>query len=358
MATRVSLSSRPDLTDRAVVEKVKLTNDAVDRRAEAQWLADARHTGVVRLLTVSEDPFTICTEHAGTATLRTERLGPVDAARTLTQVAETLASLHERSLVHGKISLDHVILGEAGPVLCSPAGTVHDPLVDVAGLGRCVRDLIERWAEEDGALNPQSRAVWEEAARALSPATEAASSEGVSSVRRAARLLERLGDGPGASVTSASPSPLLAAPGRAIGWRTRSLVALAVVLVVTLTGALLTEAETASDGSGSNAALVDIHGRRFAVGEQGDSAIALERPCHGVPGILVLRRSDATVWRFDDVSDQAQGQPVARVPGATALVVTAAMPEAEQDAETDGVNSSTSCEHAWARGPAGQTEIR
>ena len=112
--------------------------DAIDadiRRstaAEARWLLAAQGVGIVAVRRVEPASGLLVTRLAGQHTLRTVSLPPPQAAAILSELASTVASLHRRGLVHGRLDLDHVVLAGSRltrPVLCSPGGlsTVAKP---------------------------------------------------------------------------------------------------------------------------------------------------------------------------------------------------------------------------------------
>ena len=163
MSERVVVRSAPEGTgegagDDALVA-VKLARDPeeaerLDREAAA--LTAFRHPGLVRLV-----------GHVPGSELITARVGERDAARSpaadlgqalarTAALAALVADLHDRGLVHGAISADHVLLTPDGrPVLCSlhlagppgepfpdptpdpafPAGAPRRPACDVYGVG-------------------------------------------------------------------------------------------------------------------------------------------------------------------------------------------------------------------------------
>lgn len=143
--------------------------------AEAVWLLAARGHAVVTVRTVDPDTGALSTDLAGMHTLRTTlRRSPRTDRRELqtiaamfADVAAIVAGLHRCGLVHGKLTLDHVVLTGptlTSPVLCSPAGRAGDgrtgdgmpealdPLVDVEALAKMVAKvepgagrLARRW---------------------------------------------------------------------------------------------------------------------------------------------------------------------------------------------------------------------
>jgi len=126
---------------RLVVRKVRPPHPVSRVEGEARWLAAVRHHGIVGLARVSLAEGLIETEFAGSATLRTARLSPVQRALVLVQVAEILSDCHQRGFVHGSIKPEHVILcpGTITPVLCSPHYSDNDPSADISGLA----DLVD-----------------------------------------------------------------------------------------------------------------------------------------------------------------------------------------------------------------------
>ncbi len=324
MATRVSVHSatnpRPG-TAAVRVTKVQLTNDRGDRVAEARWLAEVDHSGIVRLQETTEDPFTIVTDHAGGTTLRTADVGPPEAAEILAQVADTLADLHDAGRAHGKLSLDHIILGSERPVLCSPDGNIDDPRADLQGLAWCVRDLGRKWGPSKHDGEPPE--PWATLATRLA-------SDPSMSARRAAQQFRRL----------ASPEP--AAPTQEDKGSWRGLLTVASIVAIAIGGLLLVprpEPSEAADG-----ARVTIDGQYFEVGQAGDEVVVLDHPCDAEGRVLVL--SGSTVWRYGSVGNGVEAEVYATIPGATSLSVVEIMVAEDRDPDRP-------CEAAQAVGPAG-----
>lgn len=135
-----------------VVAKRRHPRDRAATEAEGRWLATARHPGVVRLRRVAPADGLIETELAGLATLAAAPLDRAATALVLAAVARTLADLHRRSLFHGQLWPEHVVLAgpqRSTPVLCSP-WTVwgstsgqpdrHDDVVGLAHLAQALWD--------------------------------------------------------------------------------------------------------------------------------------------------------------------------------------------------------------------------
>ena len=335
MTTRVTLQSLPD--GRVVVDKQSLPTDSANRKQEAQWLALARNQGIVRLVGVTEDPFTIRTAHAGTTTLRTARPAPRTAARLLGSTAETLTNLHERNLAHGKLAMDHIIVsGDARTTLCSPDGTVTDAATDLAGLGQIVDEMIERWDADSVTIDQRSE--WQALADRLK-ATDASYT-----ARRAQMALARLASdsvdkptGPISKLTISKgslPKPRLPSLKTAAG-----VAGIFVVLAAVASWSRLTSAIVGPPEVGPALELI-IGPDLYQVGDLSYVAVAVPTPCEGQP-VAVLLDSSSVVWVFSEAGDGVQASSLAQVPGATDLTVTSA----------DG------CGQVWATGPAGQSLV-
>ncbi len=329
MATRVSVTSvpNPDPSEAPVrVSKVKLANDRPDRRAEAKWLDEVRHSGVARLHAVTEEPFTIITDHAGGSTLRTARLEPAEAALTLAAVADILADLHAADRAHGKLTLDHIVIGSHGPVLCSPHGLVSEAEADLTALGRCMTDLQQQWADRDSS-QPAADA-WSDLAAKLGSGDQSLSAQ------RAARQLRALSE-PEPQVTVAAGPP-----------RSFRGLALAAIVVLLGFGGVAVVGSTSADAD--DGVQVLINNKLYEVGREGSSAVALATPCDPGSPVLVLDPESSIVWRFPEVGDSVEAVAFATVPGATDLRVRLVASPNQPD---------QTCEVAVATGPAGATVL-
>ncbi|MBW3547182.1 MAG: hypothetical protein KY452_03465 [Actinobacteria bacterium] len=159
-------------------------------RREAQILRQASHPGVVELVDIDEldgGAVALTTAFVAGGTLRDSagRLEPVAVARVVAGLATTLADLHGRGIVHGRLSADHVLLGSASgaPVLCglAEARTVDghaaaelDATDDTEALATLVgtltspgsgpltdalRQAVERWHAGAGPTRPTLRSL-------------------------------------------------------------------------------------------------------------------------------------------------------------------------------------------------------
>ncbi len=328
MATRVTLSSNDG---QLFVHKVALSGDQHDRTAEAKWLAKAHHHGVVRLHRFDPDPLTIITEHAGTETLRTKVAAPPEAAAVLAQVCATLAALHSRSLVHGKLTLDHIVLAGSKALICSPDGVSDDPLVDLASLAQIVDTLIERWdAAETTVAN---RVVWYQLASRLRQES------GPYGAKRAIGTLAKLSERQPAPVDSQAPRT--EAQRRLLG-----LGVAATFACLCLAGLL---ALAPDDSPTETTTEVVVGNERFGVGTGDAVAVDITEACGDGPVAALLNKETDTVWGFYAARDGENGVALATVAGATGIET--------RDSDAEGAAHDGSCSELWVVGPAGAIRI-
>lgn len=331
MATRVTLTPTTNTSDPVVVSKVQLTNDRGDRHAEAEWLERAARPGIVRLVSTSSEPFTIVTEHAGAPTLRTARLDPDDALAVLIDVTTTLVELHSDGLVHGKLTVDHIVLGPDRTWLCSPDGHAEHPSADLDGLARIMHELANQWDESGARI--MWRDQWNEIADRLERAEDPSRS-----ANRTLQALDRL--------ATIANEPMAGPAGRTIDWRApfraRGVLAVAATVVAAFSGLALTSNTSTATPGGPH---ITVDGATYVVGSDGDDVAVLDAPCDPSARVLLLDRHTATVWAFASVGHGAQAEPIAVVPGAT-------------DLRTERIDDGEHrCDVAVARGPAGAVVI-
>ncbi|MBW3644676.1 MAG: protein kinase, partial [Actinobacteria bacterium] len=174
---------------RLVIVKEAASGDAADRlRREAEMLRQASHPGVVELVGIDEldgggAALTTVFVAGGTLGDSAGRLEPAAMARVVAGLATTLADLHDRGIVHGRVSADHVLLASTSgkPVLCGlaeartverPAEAAPDATDDTEALAALVatltspgsdpltgalRQAVERW--HAGAARPTLRSL-------------------------------------------------------------------------------------------------------------------------------------------------------------------------------------------------------
>lgn len=337
MTYRVSLESLSD--GKIAVVKTAPAGKSSDLRSEAEWLAKARHRGIVELLGISDEPSSIRTLRAGSVTLQTGDPSPQLAAVLLADVAVTLADMHAQQLVHGSISLDHIIINAERTRICSPSGTATDPVEDLNGLGEVVRQLLKRW-KRDGIAVPFIDDWTRAAARLESDGTEY-------SARRSARELAQLS----AKLAKASPSKSSTntkssadAVPAGVDERSRTpissssgLILAATLCVVAFAGLYAMQADAAP----ASALDVIVGEDRYSlsVDEKSDGRLlALETTCAGDRGVVYLDADQDELWLFE--SPESSPQLLATVPGAVTLT------------------AEPNCQSVSLRGPAGAAVVR
>lgn len=120
---------------------------------EANWLAAARHRSVVPLHRVAPDESALETAYVGRHSLSTAVLGPNSAARALRGLVVSLTELHQSGLVHGRLSLDHLVIGRDQPdhvILCSPSGRICSAEDDLRAVVAVADRLRARVAPRSG----------------------------------------------------------------------------------------------------------------------------------------------------------------------------------------------------------------
>ncbi len=347
MATRVSLTTLGDGS--LAVTKTPLTGDRRDRGAEGHWLQRAndllavgsepdepatdrpQRAGVVPLIGIESTAgrpataATIVTGRVSGETLRTTWLAPTGVASALALVADLLADLHTHGLVHGNLSVDHIILDPRGPRLCSPHGSITDPLVDAVAMGHCVRSMLERWDRLD--VPVPRRDDWERLADGIDDTSLP--------LRRLARTLERL-----AAPTKATPIGD-AAPRRPWGF------VVAGALAITSLAGLLVVADLRPAGTALDTTELVIDGHRYRLSAPNGPATVIAEACDHQPSVVVLDPDTDRIWQFD------AGHPTAAPGRPTTGTILAEVPGAQQLAIEDG----EPCPTVWAIGPAGRTLV-
>jgi len=304
---------------------------------EAAVLERLQHPGVVELIGVEH-------QEDGSAELTTAYVGPntladlaergVLTVERLTRIsagaATTLADVHERGIVHGRLEPSHVLVGPGDrAVICSWGGADASPTDDVAALGALVAELLP--AGEDPALARGLSGIVANATaadRGARPAMRA-----MAAALRALLPVERAEAHPGHPASRS---------------HRRAGVMIAIVGIVT--GAALAGAAAAGDGEpkraapprsststamrsppnpprrvwppSAPAAELTFGEERFAVGDARDLVTVGDWNCDGTATPAVVRRSSGTVYVFDRwPEDDAEvvGREAGRVPGARAI---------------------------------------
>jgi hypothetical protein len=125
MPRRTSTELAPDGSP--VVRHLVDRGGADSLRREATLLELARGPGVVELVAVGDEPdggASLTTRYLAGGTLAdlVRDGGEPAATAALARVAGTLADLHERGIVHGRCTADHVVGGASGASLCGFSG--------------------------------------------------------------------------------------------------------------------------------------------------------------------------------------------------------------------------------------------
>ncbi|MDP1821331.1 MAG: hypothetical protein Q8K58_15740 [Acidimicrobiales bacterium] len=297
--------------------------DAADRdalRHEAGRLQAAAHPGVVAVLGSAPwgDGWELRLDHGGVPMGATQRCSPARLARLVAGAAGTLADLHDRGIVHGRLDAWRVLVGSTGePVLCAfgaadAAGQAPD---DVAALGRILLEALDRAPDPSGL--------------ALRAVAERALAEPPSRRPPARRLARDL-----SALAGAAPAPrtLVPPPPRPTRWRSPLLVGLsALILLAGLAGvrrspparghqaaaAPSSPATTlpepppciALDGAPAGPPdcpldirvekhVATVDGRRHVLGARGDLVAVGDWDCDGEPTAATLRPATGEVLVF------------------------------------------------------------
>ncbi|NNE95184.1 MAG: hypothetical protein HKN24_04070 [Acidimicrobiales bacterium] len=292
--------------------RTRAEHDAAVERERAWLRAAAGIEGVVRFI---EDRSGVVTEFAGAPTLRSHCPGPDGTADALASVADTVAALSARKLGHGSIAPEHVILsGDGSAVLCSP-NTSDQPGDDLIGLADCLEFATEQWAQP-----PENLTHWLVLAKQLRNLDEPIDPT------RAARTLRDLG-------SPRSPDKRLP--------RKRLAVLTACAVIVACGAAASTFADGTAPVDGPE---VIIEGHVVRVGRAGHVALAHPGDSCQPPAIFLLDPTSSRVWTFDRFDGRGSATPLAVVPGAIELFLSAA--------GDDG------CAVVNAGGPAGSVRLR
>ena len=328
------------------------TAEAVDLQHEGERLRTAAHPGVVRVLASgpTADGWELRVAHGGVP-LRGERSTSTHAlARVAADVAATLADLHERGVVHGRLDARRVLVGPTGALVCGfgpPAADERDapqPSDDVAALGALVVEVLDR----AGAAAPALRAIAERAR--AEPATRRPPMRRLADDLRRLAPLERVAERSSVSRSRAIAPAGLLAIGVAIAvvvivvarWPQRS-PARAAASVATSTAVPAHDRATTTSrlpdcvalaGSDTrvpicprsvaiDANIVTVDGRRYVAGRPEDLVAVGDWDCDGEVTAALVRPSTGEVLVFSPFPvDRALSVTLAeRVDGALELAI-------------------------------------
>jgi tRNA A-37 threonylcarbamoyl transferase component Bud32 len=358
----MALTTRVEVEDdRPVVVKRAPAAEAARLQREAERLRRARHPGVVPIVRSAPDGegWVLCLGHSGRPVAALGALTVPQVASLTAGLATTLADLHHLGIVHGRIDGTHVLVGEHGrPVLCGfgdgePAAGPED---DVAALGALLVELLgtdeagepipeRRWRGRRGWSGWDRRALLLLADQAAAePPTRrptarrlaAAIADAVPGRVPAAGLLEAASETVEASIedpierrraTAVVDPPSAAVPRWAVA------IALAGLLLVGLGAGRFVGGEAprepaAAVGPATRIAApvadstLEVDGRRYRVGQEGDALLVGDWDCDGEPTPAVLRPTTGEVFVFPRwVTDGVLAvEPMVQVPGARALL--------------------------------------
>jgi hypothetical protein len=188
-----------------VVRHLADREDADHLRRTGERLALAADPGVVPLLASRSDGdgWELVTAYAGPPLAASSVGTPERLAAVGATVAATLARLHDRGLVHGRLERVHVLIGSDGAPVLSGIGADDagaGAADDVAALGRVLMDLADELAlgprgAERGALARLDAAL----------ASTGGPEEGRPSARRLAAELDALAGAPAGAATRRRP---------------------------------------------------------------------------------------------------------------------------------------------------------
>lgn len=347
-----------DAEGRAVVVKAGSGPAAGRLRHEAEVLEAAVHVGVVEVLSLvdeADDGVALTTAFAGTA-VTTPVGDPAAAVRVLAGVAGILADLHDRGVVHGRVTPDHVLLGAGGTVVLCGFGGAAGPGApggpragdDVAGLAALGDALL---AERHTGLAEEARAVLDRAATAgagagptmRTLATALAALGGTASPgprllvarrrRRAPRRLARSGAlALGGVVLTGAVGLALAAvalPEPSAGGAPGPVAPAATSTPAVVPGATPASTPTACPPAGEGAGCDDTtgldgtnvwwRGARWSVSRPGEVVAVGDWNCDGAASPAVLRPEDGSVWVYRRWDEAEVAVAAGTVPGAVRL---------------------------------------
>ncbi len=315
----------------AVVRQRADVADATRLRRVGERLVLAAHPGVVEVMSSTGDAagWELVTEHGGKPVGTGRPLLASQIASVGAQVAQTLADLHGRGIVHGRLDVTRIVVGAAGPRLCGfgpdeQGGTATD---DVAALTRILRTLADAAEprdrdQRDALAELRSRLRDRRTARGLAaelarPAPTRARSRPVAAVAVAAATVVAVG-----AVTAASSGG---------GDSPRALDGQASVELPSTSpitpSCVATVDHPIDDGCGFTAVVeegaVVVDGVRTVLGHGDDEIAVGDWDCDGIPEPVLLRRGSGEVLVFG-AADATGGRAVVRtqrVPGALGLTV-------------------------------------
>jgi hypothetical protein len=320
---------------RPVVRQVADGVDVDRLRRRAAGLAAAAGPGVVAIVragATADGAWELVTVHAGLPLSAARLKGAVSLAAVGARVAEALARLHAVGLVHGRLQVEHVLVGPDGaPELCGIEPSDGAASDDVAALGRILGEVASdlasdarlatlgaRAAEDDPERRPTARRLAADLAAiaAPEPAPRAAP-------RAAMTIVAVLGVGLAAlillSVRGGAPAPEAGVVASTV---TTSPPTTSSTLpeCVASAGRPVARSEACPERVTVDGGAVEVGGRRLVVGRPSDEVLVGDWACEGVRA-AVLRPATGEVLVYEAVgSDEPPEVARAeRIEGATGL---------------------------------------
>ncbi len=319
--------------------------DAAQLRATGERLRRAGHAGVVvvRRSQPWEDGWELVTAHAGHGLTPTRVADARRLAAIAGGVAATLADLHDRGIVHGRLRPDRVLVGAAGAVvLCGfgPGPGGAEPADDVAAVGALVEVIADGLEAERGAgpdelrdLRSLARVAQSEpptrrpSARRLSAELDAVAAVAVGAGAGGARRRTLVAAGAGVLLTLVLFGRAAAGGGPAPAERpvTATSTAPAPEARCVARAGVPVRAAACGHDVVVDAGAVVVDGRRTVVGAAGDVLAVADWGCAGEPRPAVLRPTtgELLVFSTPDVTGARHVERATRVPGGRRLTTVA-----------------------------------
>lgn len=332
-----------------VVRQRADARDAAGLQRRSEALAVAAGPGVVRIVRTGPTGvggWELVTEHGGLPLDVARVDGPTRLAAIVGAAADTLAQLHARGLVHGRLEVQHVLVGPGGaPALCGFGPGPGSPADDVAALGRILVEasghlpeprvtrrgqlaallaLADLATATDADRRPSARRLSADLAAlaaAASPATTEARRARLAAVGAAgiaivaAFGLIGAGSQDGGADPGAGPAPTAPAPSTSTTRPPPPVCVATARHVVVVAGGQCPQAVSVDE----EAVIVD--GRRIVVGRPGDEVVVGDWGCEGGVRPVVLRPTTGEVLVYGPL-EGAEGPVIAlaeRVDGALGL---------------------------------------
>lgn len=333
-----------------VVRQRAAAAEADRLRQRGERLVAAEHPGVVRVLRSRPhaEGWELVTEHGGPSLAVAGLRSPRRLAGLAGSVATTLADLHERGIVHGRLDATHVLVGPHGhPRLCGFGPPDAAPVDDVAALGALLAEQLDA-RPAAGAADRRAGGLL----RAVAASAQAEPATRRPSARRLAVALNA--EAPASPRGSRPPRPRPRSHLLVAGVVLAAGLALAVALLrgpdtdpnaslvpvsttpsstvgrtsATVPSCVARAGHPLSSAACGRAVAVDggavvVDGRRYVVGRPGDEVAVADWDCAGAPRAAVLHpdTGEVLVLAPFPVAGAPAVERAERIPGARSLQV-------------------------------------